>query len=301
MNTQFASELDWGALAPLRLRARAAAEGIWVGPHRSLRRGAGVEFAGYRAYVAGDDLRFLDRHALMRHGVRVVREFETDTDRSLRLLLDRTASMGFRGSRARGAKLAFASVVAAALGWVALRGGDRVAVDFVGEQNPDPLPFGSGMGTFERIATALEGLEAAGGVELPELARLVGRVAESSPAGSIVVVLSDFLDLPDGALERLSVLSSRARGLVLVQVLDQDEVELPYSGPVRLRAMESELLVDTDAPRARADYQAALEKLSSTWRDGLVARGGRWLRATTAEDPARVVRRVLEAIAGVSA
>jgi uncharacterized protein (DUF58 family) len=191
--------------------------------------------------------------------------------------------------------------VAAALGWVALRGGDRVALDFFGEKNPDPLPFGSGMGTFERIATALESVEAGGGVELPELARLVGRVAESSPAGSIVVVLSDFLDLPDGALERLSVLSSRARGLVLLQVLDQDEVDLPYSGPVRLRAMESDLLVDTDAPRARADYQAALEQLSSTWRDGLVARGGRWLRATTAEDPARVVRRVLEAIAGVSA
>ena len=73
MTTHFDEKLDWGALAPLRLRARGAAEGLWAGPHRSLRRGAGVEFAGYRAYTAGDDLRFLDRHAFMRHGVEYVK------------------------------------------------------------------------------------------------------------------------------------------------------------------------------------------------------------------------------------
>jgi uncharacterized protein (DUF58 family) len=298
VSTPIERELDWGALAPLRLRARGAAEGVWAGPHRSLRRGAGVEFAGYRSYVAGDDLRFLDRHALMRHGVRVVREFETDTDRSLRLVIDRSASMGYRGSRAKGAKLAYAAVVAAALGWVALRGGDRVALDFIGTKNPEPLPFRAGAPTFDRLVTALENVAAEGGVGEEDIAGLVRRLAERSPAGSITVLFSDFLDLPKGALESLSVLASRARGLVLVQVLDPDELELPFTGPVRLRALESDIIVDTDAPRARAAYLAALEQLSATFRESLVARGGRWLRASTLDEPARSVRRVLEAIAG---
>jgi uncharacterized protein (DUF58 family) len=296
---RFDRALDWGALAPLRLRARAAAEGLWAGPHKSLRKGAGVEFAGYRAYVAGDDLRFLDRHALMRHGTRVVREFETDTDRSVRVVLDASASMGFRGSRAPGAKLAFAAVVGAALAWVVLRGGDRVALDWLGEAGGDPLPWDSGALAFERLTAELEATEARGGMPAGQLTALVTRIGRSSPAGSITVVLSDFLDLPPNALGELASLSSRTRGLVALQVLDPDELELPYPGPVRLRALERDLVVDTDAPKARADYQAALARHAEDWQAGLVARGARWLRASTAEDPVSVVRRVLEGMLGV--
>ena len=84
----FRAAIDWSRLAPLRLRARLVAEGAWAGMHQSPRRGAGVEFGGHRAYTPGDDLRFIDRHALMRHGELMIREFETETDRDLRLLVD---------------------------------------------------------------------------------------------------------------------------------------------------------------------------------------------------------------------
>lgn len=300
MTARFDQELDWGALAPLRLRARSAAEGLWAGPHRSLRRGAGVEFAGYRAYTPGDDLRFLDRHALMRHGLRVVREFETDTDRSVRLVLDVTASMGFAGSRARGAKLAFAAVVGAAVAWIALRGGDRAALEFIGDHGL-PLPWGTGMPTFERLVSALEHARAGGGVSPERLTQLATRLGRNSPAGSITVVFSDFLDLPPNALDELGALSGRQRALVAVEVLDPDELDLPFKGPVRLRALESDLVVDTDAPRARADYEAALAEHAAKWREGFVARGARFLRASTGEDPGAVVRRVLEGISGAGA
>jgi uncharacterized protein (DUF58 family) len=300
VTTHFDEKLDWGALAPLRLRARGAAEGLWAGPHRSLRRGAGVEFAGYRAYTPGDDLRFLDRHALMRHGVRVVREFETDTDRSVRLVVDITASMGFSGSRALGAKLAFAAVAAAALGWVALRGGDRVALDFIGDHGA-PLPWGSGMPAFERLVSVLEDARAVGGVTEGQLSNLTSRLGRSSPGGSVTIVFSDFLDLPPNALEEFGALAGSRRSVICVQVLDPDEIDLPFTGPVRLRALESELVVDTDAPRARADYEAALAEHAKKWRDGLVARGARWLRAPTSEEPGAVVRQVLEAVSGANA
>lgn len=302
MKNAVGSSLDWGALAPLRLRARGAAEGLWAGPHRSLRRGAGVEFAGYRAYLPGDDLRFLDRHALMRHGARMVREFETDTDRSLRFLVDASASMGFAGSRAPGAKLAFAAVVAAALGWVALRGGDRVALDWLGGGDDDlSLPWASGSLAFERLVDALEHGDAAGSASSEALGLLLARLGRSTPSGSITVVLSDFLDLPENAVDAIASLSSRTRLVVGVQVLDRDERDLPYKGPVRLRAMESDLVVDTDAPRVRAEYQAALAALTARVRGRFVERGGRFVDCVTDEEPARVVRRVLESIAGVFA
>ena len=64
MTKSFRGAIDWSKLAPLRLRARLVAEGAWAGMHPSPRRGAGVEFGGHRAYTPGDDLRFIDRHAL---------------------------------------------------------------------------------------------------------------------------------------------------------------------------------------------------------------------------------------------
>ena len=57
--TSLRSQLDWGAFAPLRLKARSVAEGVFAGSHKSPRKGAGVEFGGHRAYVPGDDLRFV--------------------------------------------------------------------------------------------------------------------------------------------------------------------------------------------------------------------------------------------------
>src|ERR1700692_3667798 len=97
------SALDWGELAPLRLRSRQVAEGVYAGMHRSARRGAGVEFGGYREYVPGDDLRWLDRRSLLRHERLIVRQFETETDRALCLVVDASASMSFRGKGAPGA------------------------------------------------------------------------------------------------------------------------------------------------------------------------------------------------------
>jgi uncharacterized protein (DUF58 family) len=103
VNKRLRRSWDWGKLAPLRITARHVADGVAAGGHRSRRRGAGVEFGGHREYIPGDDLRWLDRHALMRHGKLLIREFETETDRSVWLLVDATPSMGFRGPQASAA------------------------------------------------------------------------------------------------------------------------------------------------------------------------------------------------------
>ena len=298
MTAAVGKSLDWGALAPLRLRARGAADGLWSGAHRSIRRGSGVEFAGHRAYLPGDDLRFVDRHALMRHGELVLREFETETDRSVKLVIDATASMGFRGSRAPGAKLAFASVVAAAVAWIALRGGDRVALDWIGGKAPRPLPSAAGPQAFERLVAAMEAAEPGGQLTGEGLEAVLAKVERSAPRGAVTLLVSDLLDLPERSAERIAALGARGRSLVVLQVLDPDEIDLPYTGPVRLQSLESDLVVDTDAPQVRAEYQAALAGLRESFQSELVQRGGRFLFDSTAEKPAAVVRRVLGIVAG---
>jgi uncharacterized protein (DUF58 family) len=297
--TEGALGLDWGELAPLRLRARAAADGAWAGLHRSVRRGAGVEFAGHRAYVPGDDLRWLDRHALMRHGALMLREFETETDRTLRLLIDASASMGFRGSRGRGAKLAYSAVIALALSWIATHEGDRVGLDWFGGKATRALPGMGGSEAFDRLALALEHAEPHGEPKNDDdLVRALSPIERYARRGSLIAVLSDLVDLPESALERIAALGRNGRSVLVVQVLDPDELDFPYQGPVRLRALEGDRVVDTDASVVRAAYLAELTQRQRAWQDRLSSRGARLVIASTADEPSDVVRRALSAFRG---
>ena len=293
------SALDWGGLAPLRLRSRLVAEGVYAGGHRSARRGAGVEFGGHREYAPGDDLRWLDRRSLLRHERLLVRQFETETDRALRLIIDATASMSYRGSAAPGAKLAYAAVVAAALARIAIASGDPVGLTYLGGGPAvRNVPVSGGRESFERILASLESAEAGGDAKIePKLLdRALGAIARSARRGSIIVVLSDLLDLPDGAADRISAISSRGRVVTVVQTLDPDEARLPFEGTVRLRSLEGSTVVETDIDATRDRYLESLAHLQDAWERTLVGRGGRLVRAETSEDAVRVVRSVVEAV-----
>jgi uncharacterized protein (DUF58 family) len=292
------SALDWGSLAPLRLRARLVAEGVYAGAHRSARRGAGVEFGGHRAYSPGDDLRWLDRRSLLLHDRLLVRQFETETDRALRLVVDATASMGYRGARAPGAKLAWAALVAAGLARIAVGSGDPVGLTYLGgSEGARSVPVAGGRDVFERIVGSLEASGAGGDArtDLSVLDRGLGGVARSARRGSIVVVLSDLLDLPEGATDRVAAIASRGRVLVVVQVLDPDEADFPFEGTVRLRSLEGGVVVETDADVTRAGYKARLASLTAEWERAMTARGARLVRAVTTDDPVHAVRKIVQA------
>jgi uncharacterized protein (DUF58 family) len=290
--------IDWGELAPLRLRARQVAEGVFAGAHRSARRGAGVEFGGYREYVPGDDLRWLDRRSLLRHDRLTVRQFETETERTLCLLVDASASMSFRGESAPAAKLAFASLVAAALARVALASGDPVSLTYIGGERVNPVSRSAGREQFERVVASLEAAVPGGDAHLDGgmIDRALGALTRSARRGAIVVVLSDLLDMPAGAQNRIAALAAAGYVVAVVQTLDPAEVDFPFQGTVRLRALEGDAVVETDADTTRERYVAAMAELTLGWQEAVVRRGGRFMRATTADDPVRTVVGIVDSI-----
>jgi uncharacterized protein (DUF58 family) len=207
--------------------------------------------------------------------------------------------MGYRGDRAPGAKLAFASLVAAALARIAIASGDPVGLTFIGgAEGTRSLPVSGGREAFERILGTLEAIRAGGDAQLDAtlLDRALGGIARAARRGSIVVVLSDLVDLPEGSAERIGAIASRGRMVTVVQTLDPDEATLPFDGTVRLRAMEGGTVIETDAETMREQYLEALAKLQNTWDRTLVGRGGRLVRAITSDDAVRVVRDVVEAV-----
>lgn len=293
--TTLRSKLDWGAFAPLRLKARGVADGVFAGSHKSPRKGSGVEFGGHRAYVPGDDLRYIDRHALMRHDSLLIREFETETDRDLWLFVDASKSMSYAGPGAPGPKYGFAALLAAALAYVAVRTGDRVALDFFGGRGARAIPPRAGRDAFERVVSALEDVEPDGDLSGdPSLfEQALGQAQRSARRGAIQVVLSDLLDLPDGSLDALTTLTTRGRGLQVVQVLAPAERDFPFEGAVQLRALEGKSVVETDAAQARRDYLNALEAAQRRAARQLMARGGRLLSCSTTDAPELLVRKIL--------
>ncbi len=290
--------IDWGELVPLRLKARAIAEGVYAGTHRSVRKGAGVEFGGQRPYVPGDDLRFTDRRSLLRHDRLMVREFETETDRALWLCVDATASMAYRGAGAPGSKYAYAALIAAALARVALATGDPVGLAWLGGRNVHPLPATAGREAFERVMGALEGAGAAGDLSSDEgaMERALMPIAKRARKGSVLVFLSDLIDLPEKADAALFALSTAGRIPIVLQVLDPVEAELKLQGHVRLVSMEGNRVVEADADAVREIYRARLGELQEHWSKSLAARGGKLIVAHTKMPPSEVVRLVVRAI-----
>lgn len=304
--------IDWGSIAPLRLKARAIAEGIYAGMHRSVKKGAGVEFGGQRPYVPGDDLRFFDRRALLRHDRLMVREFETETDRAVWLCVDATASMAYRSERAPAAKLAFASLIAAATARVALATGDPVGLVFLGGEGGMPLPAMAGREAFDRVVGTLEAASALGEASDGErdaaasgagargsrwMENALAPVARRARRGAVLILLSDMIDLPAGALHSFASLGTHGRALIAVRVLDPAEVALPFEGTVRLRALEGTAVVEADADLVRGVYADRLATIAGSWSKELAARGGRFLDASTTKSPTDVVRDVVRAIA----
>lgn len=291
--------IDWGELVPLRIKARAVAEGVYAGMHRSVRKGAGIEFGGQRPYVPGDDLRFFDRRALLRHDRLMVREFETETDRALWICLDATASMAYRGEGAPGAKLAYAALIAAAMARVALASGDPVGLVWIGGRGTQAMPAMAGREAFERIVGALESAAAAGDASHDKnaLDRTLAPVARRARRGAVILLLSDFIDLPDSAMSSFLAMATGGRTLIAARILDPTEATLAFSGNVRLRALEGDTVVEADADAVRDTYRARLEAIADHWSTQLNARGGRLLRATSKDPPAELVRNIVRAIA----
>jgi uncharacterized protein (DUF58 family) len=178
-----------------------------------------------------------------------------------------------------------------------------VALDWIGGRGGLPVPPSSTSETFDRIIHALENLQATGdGLPSPHsFDRRMQAIARRARRGASIVVLSDLIDLPEKSSEQLAALAVMGRRIVVVQILDEEESTMPYSGTVRLASLEEDVVVETHADVTREGYVEALESWTKRWVAPVANRGGRFLRATTGEDPVDVVVQIVRAIGEVPA
>jgi len=235
-------------LKRLRLTSSRASGAQGIGVHRSRSRGAGLEFAQYRAYEPGDEPRQVDWKLYARSDRFFVREAERDSPLDVWLLVDTSASMSQQDAARPGwSRLDAAKALAACVIELALCQGDRFGLVVIGDDGLRVLPVGAGPRQRDRCLLELQRLAAAG--TWPDEVRL-RPLWEHVGAGTLVISLSDAFD--EGVVRLAERLAATRREVLNVQILTAEERDFPFHGGHRFRDPESgqEQLADGDGVRA---------------------------------------------------
>lgn len=250
-------------LEQLELVSRKIFVGRMKGERRSKKKGQSVEFADYRNYVIGDDLRFLDWNLLARLDRLFIRLFMEEEDLHVYVLVDHSASMDF-GSPT---KLRYACQIAAALGFVGLVNLDRVVIHTFGDRLTQTSPVLRGRRSLWQLMDFLQKLTPAGPGDLKRSLREFSLRASGK---GVVILITDLMD-KGGYEDALRYLVARQFDIYVVQVLSQEEVDPEIVGDLKLVDVEDDdaAEITVSAPLLRrykqnlAAYRAAIHEFCS--------------------------------------
>ena len=234
------------------LMARVVVEGFIAGMHRSVYHGFGSEFLQYRNYTPGDDLKYVDWKVFARSNRFYTKVFQEETNMNCTLVVDASASMGYRGEDAACSKFHYGAMIAASLAYLASCQGDSVGLHIYGDELATSiLPRNRG-GHLHRICTSLAAVKT-GGAAAHE--RFLPYITETLQRRGLVVFISDFMDADETLPPLLKRVRCTGSDCIVFQVLDPDEKSLPFNGTIRFFDSESGETIVTAPENVRTVYQ----------------------------------------------
>jgi len=222
-------------LEQLTLIARRVRTGHHKGERRSTRRGSSVEFADYRNYTPGDDLRRLDWRIYARLERPFIKLFEEQEEQTVHLLLDASASMDWPENDDGLNKWHFSRRLGAALGYIALANGDRLTVSHLSQERHQSWGPRRSRGQIHDLLNHLAGLPATGPTNLNAALR---RVASARHRPGLLFLITDFFS-PAGYQAGLSALGSAGFEINVLHLHSPDEMEPELMGDLRLYDVET--------------------------------------------------------------
>lgn len=240
-------------IARLDLRARHVVEGFLSGMHRSPYFGQSIEFLQHREYAWGDDLRYVDWKVWAKQDRFYVKQFEEETNLRCTLLTDVSASMQY-GSGAM-TKFEYGCTLAVSLAYLLLRQQDAVGCVAFDDATRMTVPQRTKRNHLDSIIQALE-------ISAPrsktDMYRVLRHVAETYPRRGLMVLVSDLLVDRPGLMKGLKLLRSRGHDVMVFHVMDDDELDFPFTGPTRFEGLELPEHLRCNPRALREGYLAAL-------------------------------------------
>jgi uncharacterized protein (DUF58 family) len=234
------SHLDPKILArilPLGLRAQKVVEGSISGLHRSPLHGVSVEFADYREYTPGDDLKRIDWRAYARSNKFQIKRYEEESNLRATIVLDASASMRYGNAKNDGSmtKFDYAATLAASFAALLIKQRDAVGLAVFDEQERSWLKPAA---TASQLIKICDTLEKTRPDRKTELSVVMKKVAGQIKARGLIFIISDLLTDLDSFYDALGRLQHLGNEILIFQILDPDEIELPFKNSVLFRDIE---------------------------------------------------------------
>jgi len=239
----------------IELRARSIIEGYRQGIHRSPKHGYSAEFAEYRNYSVGDDIRYLDWKVLAKRDKSYIKKFREDTNLRCHLLLDLSRSMNY-GTLGY-TKLESARTLLATLALYLYDQGEDIGLLLYDGRPKEYLPPRHNQGHLQSIlstlATPADGTEAA-------LNASIETILSNSRMRGLMIVVTDALTPIKELQESLTNLAASGHDVTLLQVLDPTEIHFTFDKVINLEDLESGVVLPTDPDTAREGYLKKFEE-----------------------------------------
>ena len=252
--TRFIDPALLAGLSHLDLVAKTVVDGFVAGLHRSPDFGFSQEFAEYRAYTPGDDLRHVDWNVFARTERAYLKRYRGETNSQLTLMLDTSASMGFSSHSI--SKLDYSRFLAVSLAYLANQQRDAAGVIIFADDVRNYVPPSTRQGQFMRVAHAVEKAELG---TRTDFARPFIHFQQFLHRRGIVVVMSDFYEQPETVIKTVEPLKYRGNDLVLFHVLDPQEIRPKLKEPVLLVDMETKDALEVSPEYAREEYAPKID------------------------------------------
>ena len=272
-------------LGDFRLRARKLASGLTFGVHASNRRGASTEFRDHRPWESGDDPKFIDWRVFARTGRLFTRRFVEDTNTNVYFLLDHTPGMAYRGAGSPLSKWEYAQCLAAALSYLALQQGDRVAASAFHGSKMVHLRANAGDAHWTETLAFLENPPLDASLEnVGTCADILNRFASECTRRGTIFILSDLLNVGDFSEIRpqLEQLCAARHDIRIFHILDSDETTFPFESLSEFVSLDdSRRRLTTNPSDVRQAYLANFDAWRRDLSEGCRSLGVRFQKVLT--------------------
>ncbi len=250
-------------ISGLDLVARTVVQGFVAGLHRSPDFGFSQEFAEYRAYTPGDDLRYVDWNVFARTERAYLKRYRGETNTQITVLLDASASMAFGSARVH--KLDYGRYLAASLVYMANQQRDAAGLIVFDEDVREYVRPSTRQGHLARLLHAIEHAEPG---TRTDFVKPFAHFLNLLHRRGMAAVISDFYADPDAVLKAVEPLVMRGTDVMLFHLLDPEELSPNFREPVLLVDMETGDGIEVSPEYAAREYPGRIAAHSEALREG---------------------------------
>ena len=256
-------------LGKLPLRAKYVVEGVISGMHKSPSKGYSLEFAQHREYSQGDELRHIDWKVFARTDRFFVKQYEEETNLRAHILLDTSNSMAFK-SENNIDKFTYGINLAACLSYLLLRQEDSVGLTIFDDKIGK---FITPRAQFDQFSNIVNTLENASPSSTTRISKVLNELSSHLKRRGLIMLISDLFDSPEEVIRSLKQLRFKHHDVVVFQLLDPQELNFDYSGPVIFEGLETSESIQTETEDIHSQYKNLFNRFIDEYKTGFRSSG----------------------------